>query len=152
ARNDGAEGAKLEISCRFAGELELGDSVAVNGACLTVTEHDGERFAAEVMNQTLSLTALRRPALGDPVNLERAARLGGRLGGHLVQGHVDGVVEVTSVEADGIARRLRVALPERLSRYMIEQGSVTLNGVSLTVAALSPAGETPAWLEVSLIP
>lgn len=152
ARQDGTEGSRLRIKSRLGAELTPGDSIAVNGACLTATEVDDTGFSVEVMNQTLALTALGRLAVGDPLNLELAAQLGDRMGGHLVQGHVDGVVEVSKVEADGFARRLRVDLPPELARFTIDQGSVTLNGVSLTIAALSRPGSEPAWLEVSLIP
>lgn len=152
ARDDRAEGSELRIKSRLGAQLEPGDSIAVNGACLTATEVAAEGFVAEVMNQTLSLTALGRLKSGDAVNLELAAQLGDRLGGHLVQGHVDGVAEVVGVEPDGFARRIRIAFPAHLSRYLIPQGSVTLNGVSLTVASISAPGEEPAWLEVSLIP
>jgi riboflavin synthase len=152
AREDGSEGSRLRIKSRLGAELALGDSVAVNGACLTATEVDETGFSVEVMNQTLALTALGDLKVGDALNLELAAQLGDRMGGHLVQGHVDGVVEVMSVQTDGFARRLRVKLPAQLARYTIDQGSVTLNGVSLTIAALSPPDAEPSWLEVSLIP
>ena len=119
----------------------------MSGACLTVAERDGDSFAADVMNQTLSLTTLGGLEPGSRVNLEPALRAGEPLGGHLVQGHVDAVGEVVGLTADGIARRMRVALPAELRRYVIEHGSVALDGVSLTVAALTDDG-----LEVSLIP
>lgn len=152
AREDGADGTRLRIRTRLGAELEPGDSIAVNGTCLTATEADACGFSTEVMNQTLTVTALARLAEGDPVNLELAARLGDRLGGHLVQGHVDGVGQVTEVRPDGFARRIRVSVPRPLAVYMIEHGSVTLNGVSLTISALSPVSAEPPWLEVSLIP
>jgi riboflavin synthase len=141
------EGARLRISTRLGGEIAAGDSVAVNGACLTATRSDGEGFEAEAMNQTLQLTSLGPLGSGDPVNLELAVRAEQRLGGHLVQGHVDGTAEVVSVEEDGFARRLRVALDAELARYAVERGSIALDGVSLTISAL---GE--GWIEVSLIP
>jgi riboflavin synthase len=143
----GTEGARLRIATGLGAEVGLGDSIAVDGACLTAVAADERGFETEAMNQTLAVTALRRLAPGSRVNLELAMRAGDRLGGHIVQGHVDGVAEVTSVAEDGFARRLRVALPAALARYAIDKGSVTLAGVSLTVAAL---GED--WLEVSLIP
>ena len=135
--------------------IEMGASIAVNGTCLTATAVDSEGFSAEAMNQTLSLTALGDLTDGDRVNLELAAKLGDRLGGHLVQGHVDAVGTVTASEPDGFSTRMRVELPARLAPYLIEQGSITLNGVSLTLSGLAPlpeAGAETTWVEVSLIP
>ncbi len=140
-------GARLRISGAVAAKLATGDSVSVEGACLTVAGLDGGAFEADVMNQTLSLTTLGELTAGDPVNLEPALRAGEPLGGHIVQGHVDGVAEVVSAADDGIARRLGVRVPDGLERYAVEHGSVTLAGVSLTVAAVD--GDR---LEVSLIP
>jgi riboflavin synthase len=143
----GDEGAQLRVRTPLASELAEGDSIAVNGACLTaVTVGDGE-FTADVMNQTLKLTSLGPLAEGDPVNLELALRASDRMGGHVVQGHVDGTGTVAAVTADGIARRVEVELPEDLRRYVVERGSVAVDGVSLTVAAVTDAG-----FEVSLIP
>lgn len=141
------EGARLRIASRLSGELALGDSIAVNGCCLTATAVDDGSFETEAMNQTLTVTALSDVDEGSKVNLELAMKAGDRLGGHIVQGHVDGVGTVASVEDDGFARRLRVELPPELLRYVVDKGSITLGGVSLTVAEL---GET--WVEVSLIP
>jgi riboflavin synthase len=141
------DGAKLRISSRLAGELALGDSIAVNGCCLTATAVDGNSFETEAMNQTLEVTALDAVEQGGRVNLELAMKVGDRLGGHIVQGHVDGVGTVSSVADDGFARRVRVDLPTQLLQFVVDKGSITLNGVSLTVAEL---GET--WAEVSLIP
>jgi len=141
------DGARLRIATKLAGELEQGDSVAVNGACLTATTVDADGFGVEAMNQTLAVTALGEIATGHRVNLELALKASDRLGGHIVQGHVDGVGEVGSVTDDGFAKRLRVTLDPGLLRYAIDKGSVTLDGVSLTIAALG--GD---WLEVSLIP
>jgi riboflavin synthase len=140
-------GARLRISGAVASKLATGDSVSVEGACLTVAGLDGGAFEADVMNQTLSLTTLGELTAGDPVNLEPALRAGEPLGGHIVQGHVDGVAEVVSAADDGIARRLGVRVPDGLERYAVEHGSVTLAGVSLTVAAVD--GDR---LELSLIP
>jgi riboflavin synthase len=140
-------GARLRISGAVASKLATGASVSVEGACLTVTGLAGGAFEADVMNQTLSLTTLGELTAGDPVNLEPALRAGEPLGGHIVQGHVDGVAEVVSAADDGIARRLGVRVPDGLERYAVEHGSVTLAGVSLTVAAVD--GDR---LEVSLIP
>jgi riboflavin synthase len=143
----GDGGARLRIVTTLADEIGLGDSVAVDGICLTATGIAHDRFETEAMNQTLSVTALGGVAAGDGVNLELAMKASDRLGGHIVQGHVDGVGEVLSVAADGFARRLRVALGPDLLRYAIDKGSIALSGVSLTIAEL---GE--GWVEVSLIP
>ena len=141
------EGARLRISSSLADELALGDSIAVNGCCLTATAVDDGAFETEAMNQTLTVTALSEIEEGTKVNLELAMKAGDRLGGHIVQGHVDGVGTVASIEDDGFARRVRVELPPELLRYVVDKGSITLSGVSLTVAEM---GET--WAEVSLIP
>ncbi len=141
------EGAKFEIGASFAGELETGDSVSVSGVCLTVTDRQDGAFNADVMNQSLSLTALGTLRAGDRVNLEPALRAGDPLGGHIVQGHVDCTGDVAAVTPDGIATRIAVAVPERYRRYLVEHGSVTVDGVSLTVALLTDEG-----FEVSLIP
>jgi riboflavin synthase len=143
----GADGARIHIATRLAGEIGEGDSVAVNGVCLTATNVDAAGFATEAMNQTLRVTALDALGKGDRVNLELAMKASERLGGHIVQGHADGVGTVVSTEEDGFARRLRVALGPELIRYVVEKGSICLSGVSLTVSALGPD-----WAEVSLIP
>jgi riboflavin synthase len=143
----GRDGARLRISTPLAAERSIGDSISVNGCCLTATAVDADSFETEAMNQTLEVTALNGIEQGSRVNLELAMKAGDRLGGHIVQGHVDGVGTVVSVEDDGFARRIRVELPLQLLRYVVDKGSITLSGVSLTVAEL---GET--WAEVSLIP
>ncbi len=144
-RGDG--GARLRIEAALAEELAQGDSVSVSGVCLTATGLREGGFDADVMNQTLALTSLGglEPSAG--VNLELPLRASDRLGGHVVQGHVDGTGEVVEMVEDGFARRLRIELPGELARYVIEHGSITLEGVSLTVTALE---ETV--IEVSLIP
>jgi len=142
-----SEGARLRVRASLAGDLEPGGSVSVQGACLTVAELDAGTFAADVMNQTLSLTTLGELEAGDPVNIEPALRAADPLGGHLVQGHVDAAGEIASVDPDGVARRLRVTLPTGLLRYVVLHGSIALDGVSLTVAGLPEEG-----VEVSLIP
>jgi riboflavin synthase len=141
------EGARLRISSQLVGDLALGDSVAVNGCCLTATAVDDGHFETEAMNQTLEVTALEGVGQGARVNLELAMRPTDRLGGHIVQGHVDGIGVVSTVEDDGFARRVRVELPAELLRYVVDKGSITLSGVSLTVADLGDS-----WAEVSLIP
>jgi riboflavin synthase len=143
----GDDGARVRIATHLADEIARGDSVAVNGVCLTATAVDAGGFETEAMNQTLNVTALGRLASGDKVNLELAMKASDRLGGHIVQGHADGVGAVVSIEDDGFARRLRVDLGPKLIRYVVEKGSITLNGVSLTVADLGDS-----WTVVSLIP
>ena len=145
--DSGSAGARLRIATRLGAEIGPGDSVAVSGACLTATSADREGFEIEAMNPTLELTSLGGLEAGDRVNLELALGVSDRLGGHIVQGHVDGLGEVLSLGAEGFARRLRLALSPPLARYVVERGSIALDGVSLTVAAL---GE--GWAEVSLIP
>ncbi len=124
-----------------------GDSVAVNGVCLTVVQADGDGFTADVMQETLDHSGLGGLAVGDPVNLERAVTAHTRLGGHLVQGHVDGTATVLSRSPDEHWDVVRCSLPAQLARYVVHKGSITVDGVSLTVSALGPD-----WFEVSLIP
>ncbi len=142
-----ADGARLRIITTLGAGIAGGDSVAVNGVCLTATGVSEDRFETEAMNQTLEVTSLGGLEAGDSANLELAMRASDRLGGHIVQGHVDGVGEVAAVTEDGFARRIRVALPPELMRYVIERGSIALDGISLTATEL---GE--GWIEVSLIP
>jgi riboflavin synthase len=143
----GDAGARLRIRTGLAGELAEGDSVAVNGACLTAAAVDADAFEADVMNQTLERTSLGPLREGSSVNLELPLRLSDRLGGHMVQGHVDGTGRIAEVSEDGLARRLRVEAPEEVRRYLVERGSVAVDGVSLTVASLGDGG-----FEVSLVP
>jgi riboflavin synthase len=143
----GADGARIRIRASLASELAPGDSVAVNGACLTATTAGAEGFEADVMRQTLGLTTLGELAPSSAVNLELPLRASDRIGGHIVQGHVDGTATVAGSEEDGFARRLRLQLPDELLGYVVERGSIAVEGVSLTVAGL---GEN--WIEVSLIP
>lgn len=140
-------GARLRVRAQLAAELAEGDSVSVNGVCLTVAALGGGAFEADAMNQTLELTTLGSLEPGARVNLEPALRAGDPLGGHLVQGHVDATAKVVSLAEDGFARRLGLTLPAELRRYVVERGSIAVDGVSLTVAALEDAA-----LTVSLIP
>jgi riboflavin synthase len=142
-----ADGARLRISAGLASELGEGDSVAVDGACLTATSVKGDAFEADVMHQTLELTTLGALEPGTTVNLELPLRADDRLGGHVVQGHVDGTATVTEIAEDGFAKRLRAELPDELLPYVVEHGSIAIAGVSLTVAGLHREG-----VEVSLIP
>ena len=113
--------------------LHLGDSICVQGCCLTVTELTGRAFAADVSRESLSLTTLGELAVGSPVNLEPSLKAGDALGGHLVSGHVDGVASVASLTADARSTRVRIAVPDHLAKYIARKGSVAVDGVSLTV-------------------
>lgn len=123
----------------------LGDSLAVNGCCLTVVETDGDRLSFDAVPETLNRTNLGELKPGDPVNLERPLAVGARLGGHFVQGHIDGVGEVQALTPEENAVVMEIAAPAPLRRYLVEKGSVTLDGVSLTVASVLPEGFT-VWI------
>ena len=124
-----------------------GDSIAVNGVCLTVVDNEGGAFTADVMAESLRRSSLGALEVGSPVNLERAVRVSDRLGGHVVQGHVDGTGSLLEVRPDEHWTVVRVALPQSLGRYVVEKGSITVDGVSLTVSAVADD-----WFEISLIP
>lgn len=149
ARESYRGGARLVVSAGQAltGGLKEGDSIAVNGVCLTVTEITGKSFSAVVMPETLRKSNLGAALPGDPLNLERALPLGGRLGGHLVSGHIDATGTLTQRYPEGNAIILRFKIPAELIRYLIPKGSIAVDGVSLTVAGLDPGG-----FSVSLIP
>ncbi len=143
-----ADGTRLTIRAgSLAGELADGDSVAVNGVCLTATGHADGAFAADVMAETLQRSSLGPLQSGDSVNLELPLRAADRLGGHVVQGHVDGVGSVASSTADGFARLIVIETEPDLLRYVVEKGSIAVDGVSLTVARIDDVSFT-----VSLIP
>jgi riboflavin synthase len=136
-------------------DLSPGDSVAVNGVCLTVTGITEQAFTADVMGETLARSGLGTLTPGAQVNLERSVRLADRLGGHLVQGHVDATATIISRRPAELWDQVRIGLPGAISRYVVEKGSIAVDGVSLTVSAVSPAGPPEAadgWFEVSLIP
>ena len=135
-----------------AADAGHGDSIAVNGVCLTITAIDGAAFTADVMAETLARTTLGGLARGAPVNLERPLSLGGRLGGHLVQGHVDAVGTIMSRSPGENTDVVRISLPSGLARYVVAKGSIAVDGVSLTVSAVGGGGAEPPWFEVSLIP
>jgi riboflavin synthase len=143
---------RLVVACRtVTGGSEVGASVAVNGTCLTVVARTSDSLAFDLSEETLDRTSLRRLEVGHPVNLERPATLGSRLGGHLVQGHVDGMGEVTAVEPDGAGGALvTVRVPANLLRYVVEKGSITVDGVSLTVATLTGGDVTIALIPHTL--
>ena len=150
---DGDASATLRLHAPGSTEgLALGGSVAVNGVCLTATEINGTDFSVDVMGETLVRSTIGELAPGDSVNLERCVPAGGRLDGHVVQGHVDGVGVLLEREALGNWERLRFGVPANLARYPAEKGSIAIDGVSLTVTAVSDAAEREPWFEVGLIP
>jgi len=165
AAADGS-GAALRIDAPWlAGQLSSGDSVAVNGCCVTVTATSGAGFAADLVAETLRRTALGGLRQGEPVNLERPLAADGRLGGHVVQGHVDGVGRVLARDWVGDGVELRVGLDEALARYVVVKGSIAVDGVSLTVMSVSTGGVNTApsdpprgpgpdrpWFSVALVP
>jgi riboflavin synthase len=142
-----ADGVRITVATPLAGELGAGDSIAVNGVCLTAASATDGAFVAEVMNETLAKTSLGGVGTEAEVNLELPLRASDRLGGHVVQGHVDGVGVVAGVREDGFARRVTIEAPGQVLRYVVEKGSVAIDGVSLTVVSVDEAS-----LEVSLIP
>jgi len=128
-------------------EMKTGDSVAVNGVCLTATSIDGTTFTADVMVQTLSLTSLSQIFVGSPVNLELAAQLNARMGGHMVQGHVDGVATVVSLTPGDKWAQFDIKVPVQLSKYIVNQGSICLDGISLTVGSINDESNVvTVWL------
>ncbi len=132
-------GARLRVAATFAGEVELGESVAVNGACLTVTSIDDRgAMVFDLLHETLRLTNLGDRKAGDPVNLERSLRVGDRLSGHFVQGHIDTCAEILALEQLGQDHRLELALPEAFRHLLVYKGSICVDGISLTVAELAP--------------
>ncbi len=141
------DGMRLRIRGAVTGELHEGDSVAVNGVCLTATAVENGTFAADVMEQTLRHSSLAAATPGARVNLELPLRAADRLGGHVVQGHVDGLGVVLDVADEGFARRVRIGAPPELLRYVVERGSIAVDGISLTVAELGDDS-----FSVSLVP
>ena len=140
--------ARLEISSKeIAAQIAQGDSVSINGTCLTVVSFDASKFAVDVMVQTLNLTSTGSLEVGSAVNLELATRAADRLGGHIVQGHVDGVAEVVAISADSQWTRMDISIPKELMKYVVAQGSICVEGVSLTVGELNdPADQISVWL------
>jgi riboflavin synthase len=160
-RDDQDDSAVLRIrAATVLEDVKLGDSIAVNGVCLTVTAVDGDVWSTDVMAETLRRSSLGAVAPGAGVNLERAVTAHTRLGGHMVQGHVDGVGRILSRTPSEHWEVVRIALPTDLARYVVEKGSITVDGVSLTVSAVSGLGlvggeadtDDDPWFEVSLIP
>lgn len=138
----------IEIQAKTVlSDVHLGDSIAVNGVCLTVTEFSADSFRADVMNETLSRSSLGSLRIGSPVNLERAMAADGRFGGHIVSGHIDGTGVITDISRDGISIWYTIGTTAAVMRYIVEKGSVAIDGISLTVAKL-----TDSSFSVSIIP
>jgi riboflavin synthase len=156
AVEDLGDAARLTVrGPQVTGGVANGDSIAVNGVCLTVSSHTGDAFTADVMRETLTRSSLGALAPGAAVNLERSVRLADRLGGHLVQGHVDGTGTIASRTPADHWDLVRIAMPPGLARYVVEKGSVAVDGISLTVVSTDAgkdAGKDAGWFEVSLIP
>ncbi|MFW0784954.1 riboflavin synthase [Gordonia sp. CPCC 206044] len=153
-RDDLSDAARITVRGPLVtSDAKFGDSIAVNGVCLTVVEQGTDEFTVDVMAETLRRSSLADLGAGSPVNLERAMAAGGRFGGHIVQGHVDGVGRVVSVSPSEHWTVVRIAIPASLARYIVEKGSITVDGVSLTVAAVDDGSdENDGWFEISLIP
>ncbi len=140
------KGARYTIQIPFAAELALGDSVAVNGCCLTVDKVEGTSVEFDLLTQTMRVTSLGTLVEGSLCNLERAMMSNGRFGGHLVMGHVDCTGSITSITPVGQDHMVRIRIPEHLTRYTIDKGSITIDGVSLTIAAIHEGGELEFWI------
>jgi riboflavin synthase len=152
-REDQADAARLRIrATKVLEDVALGDSISVSGVCLTVTDVEDGVWGTDVMAETLRRSSLGKAEPGGRVNLERAVTAHTRLGGHMVQGHVDGVGIVLSRTPSEHWEVVRLELPRGLARYVVEKGSITVDGVSLTVSAVSAADDPAPWFEVSLIP
>lgn len=140
--------ARLSITCPLiTAEIKIGDSVSVNGVCLTVTDFDKSSFAVDVMVQTLNLSSIGKLLVADAVNLELATKSQDRLGGHIVQGHVDGLAQILAITQEPKWQRVDLKLPDKLMKYVVAQGSIALDGVSLTVGELDDAkNQVSVWL------
>jgi riboflavin synthase len=153
AVNPSGDGMRLTIRApRAVADAVHGESISVSGVCLTVVGSSSETFDADVMKQTLDVSALAGIRTGTKVNIEKAMALGDRLGGHIVQGHVDGIGEVLEVRPGDQWRVLRIGLPAELAALIVDKGSITVDGTSLTISALSHVDAPQQWFEVSLIP
>jgi riboflavin synthase len=148
AIENGESSAVFTVSApALVSQIALGDSVAVNGVCLTATSIAGDSFTADVMVQTLAVTSLSQLAVGSPVNLELAALLNTRMGGHMVQGHVDGVATVVGLTPGEKWAQFDITVPEKLAKYIVNQGSICLDGVSLTVGEIKDSNNVvTVWL------
>jgi riboflavin synthase len=152
-REPSGDGERFTIrGSKIVSDAKHGDSIAVSGVCLTVIEQTPDSFTADVMAQTLAMSTLRDAAPGLAVNLERAAKAGDRLGGHIVQGHVDGTAVITEVRPGDEWRVVRFALTPEIAPLVVNKGSICVDGISLTVSDISDASEPDQWCEVSLIP
>lgn len=142
------DGARLQVSAKIVlSDAKLGNSISVNGVCLTVVEQAADWFAADVSAETLRRTSLKQARIGSRINLERAMSATSRFGGHIVQGHVDGTGELLEAKAVGKSWTVRIGFPSELARYIVEKGSITVDGISLTVAKLGTN-----WFEIAVIP
>lgn len=147
------DAARLTVHAPLAAsDASHGDSISVSGVCLTVVDQGSDWFTADVMAETIAMSTLKNPVRGDRVNLERAAALGDRLGGHIVQGHIDGTSTLLSLTEGSAWRVLRFSLADELAGLVARKGSIAVDGVSLTVSAVSEPDAASAWFEVSLIP
>ena len=147
AINKNSESAIIEIKTNLANQLAVGDSVSVNGVCLTAINVNSDQFTADVMVQTLNLTSLGTLNSGSAVNLELATRADSRLGGHIVQGHVDGIAKVVTIEPGEKWSKFVISVPDHLAKYIVNQGSITIDGVSLTVGEIVDSNsEVTVWL------
>ena len=147
AINKNSESAIIEIKTSLANQLAVGDSVSVNGVCLTAINVKSGQFTADVMAQTLNLTSLGTLNSGSAVNLELATRADSRLGGHIVQGHVDGIAKVVTIETGEKWSKFVISVPDHLAKYIVNQGSITIDGVSLTVGEIVDSNsEVTVWL------
>ena len=140
------KGARYTIDIPFAAELAPGDSVAVNGCCLTVDRIEGSRVEFDLLTQTMKITSLGTLTEGSLCNLERAMGSSGRFGGHMVMGHVDCTATITSITPVGQDHMVRLRIPEELTRYTIDKGSIAIDGISLTIAAIHEGGELEFWI------
>lgn len=153
AVEDSGDGVRLTVRAPLAvSDAGHGDSISVSGVCLTIVDQGEDWFTADVMRQTLDMSTLAGVAAGRPVNLERATAAHGRLGGHIVQGHIDATGTIVQVRPGDQWQVLRVGIPAALAPLVVDKGSIAIDGVSLTVSAVSDASDPEPWLEVSLIP
>ena len=144
----GVHCASLVIAAgKIMEDLHVGDSIAVNGVCLTVTDMTDSTFSADVMHETMRRSSFSTIKSGSQVNLERAMQVGGRLGGHIVSGHIDGIGHVARIATDGIARVITISIPKNMEPFIVEKGSITIDGISLTVVSVGSS-----QFSVSIIP
>ncbi len=151
SRDNIADGISFHVDCSFqSGEYQAGESIAVNGVCVTIEEYDAEGFSFTASSETINRSILSEIKVGDRVHLERALRLTDRLGGHIVQGHVDGIGVVVQLARKGIGADLRINIPEGIRKYVVEKGSLAVQGVSLTVATFEAGIASLALIPATL--